>query len=93
MTTVIALALGLTAAATAALCVAMRRQQGLVFSAELSAARKLGLQSAGYAGLVLAAFLLARAMGALVGLTLFTGWFTVCMIGTALTVTWLLEHR
>ena len=35
VTTVIALALVLTAAATAALCVAMRRQQGLVFSAEL----------------------------------------------------------
>ena len=93
MTTVTALALALTAVATAALCVAMRRQQGLVFSAELSAARKLSLQSAGCAGLVLAAFLLARAMGALAGLTLFTGWFTVCMIGTALTVTWLLERR
>ena len=86
------LALVLAAVATAALCVAMRRHQGLLFSSALSVGRKRGLQSAGYAGLALAAFLFARAMGTLVGLTLFTGWFTVCMIATALTVTWLRER-
>ena len=87
------LALVVTAVATAALCVAMRRQQGLLFSSDLSARQKLSLQAAGYAGLLLAAYLFAQAMGTLVGLTFFTGWFTVCMIGTALAVTWLLERR
>ena len=87
------LALVITAASTAALCVAMRRQQGLLFSGALSPRQKLSLQAAGYAGLLLAAFLFARAMGTLVGLTFFAGWFTVCMIGIALAVTWLLERR
>ena len=86
------LAFVLAPVATAALCVAMRRHQGLLFSSELSVGRKRGLQSAGYAGLALAAFLFARAMGTLVGLTFFTGWFTVCMLATALTVTWLEER-
>ena len=87
------LALVLTAMATAALCLAMRRHQGLLFSRGLSASRKMSLQLAGYAVLMLAAFVFARAMGTFVGLTLFTGWFTVCTLGTALTVTWLHEHR
>ena len=87
------LALVLAAIATAALCLAMRRHQGLLFSSGLSAARKKSLQSAGYAGLALAAFLFARTMGALVGLTFFTGWFTVCMLGTALTATWLQQRQ
>ena len=87
------LALVLAAIATAALCVAMRRHQGLLFPGGLSATRKRSLQSAGYAGLVLAAFLFARALGALVGLTFFTGWFTVCMLGTALTAAWLQQRH
>ena len=87
------LALVLAAMATAALCVAMRRHQGLLFSSGLSATRKRSLQSAGYAGLALAAFLFARTMGTLAGLTFFTGWFTVCMIGTALTATWLQQRQ
>ena len=87
------LALVVTAVATAALCVAMRRQQALLFSSDLSARQKLSLQAAGYAALLLAANLFAQAMGTLVGLTFFTGWFTVCTIATALAVTWLLERR
>lgn len=87
------LALVVTSLATAALCVAMRRHQGLLFSSDLSARRKLSLQAAGFVALLLAAYLFARAMGTLAGLTFFTGWFTVCMIGTALAVTWLLERR
>ena len=87
------LALVLAAVATAALCVAMRRHQGLLFSSELSAAGKRSLQLAGYAGLALAAFLFARTMGMLIGLTFFTGWFTVCMLATALTATWLQERQ
>ena len=87
------LALAITAIATAALCVAMRPHQELLFSSRLSGMQKRTLQSAGYGGLALAAFLFARAIGAFVGLTLFAGWFTVCMIGTALTATWLQEHQ
>ena len=89
----LALAFVVTAVATAALCVAMRRQQGLLFSGDLSASRKLSLQAAGYGALLPAAYLFARTLGTLVGLTFFAGWFTVCMIGTALAVTWLLERR
>ncbi|MEM1229475.1 MAG: DUF3325 family protein [Pseudomonadota bacterium] len=77
----------LTLLATAALCFTMPRHQVLVFSRPLSRALQLGARCGAFAVLGLACTWFVAEQGALIGMTTFLGWFTVCMILVALTVT------
>ncbi|MEM1436341.1 MAG: DUF3325 domain-containing protein [Pseudomonadota bacterium] len=78
--------------ANAALCFSMKRHQRLVFTDQLSIRLERTLRGAGYGVLAVSAWVFVLLDGALVGLAAFTGWFTVCMVGVAGTVT-LLSQR
>ncbi|MEM7217304.1 MAG: DUF3325 family protein [Pseudomonadota bacterium] len=85
--------IGLLLFANATLCFSMRRHQRLVFKELLARRVELALRGLGFALLAVAAWGFVARDGAMVGLAAFVGWFTLCMLVAAGTVTALSTQR
>ncbi|MEM7100011.1 MAG: DUF3325 domain-containing protein [Pseudomonadota bacterium] len=72
-----------------ALCLSMNRHHRQVFSTSVSASRQRLLRLIGYPVLILSAIVAVNAYGVGLGLTLYTGLFTVAMLLCAFTMTFL----